>query len=777
MYKVSNMRPYQKALIIALLVSPFIIPASCKTVSRDSKTKAVGPGNGGVDRIVDQGRGQYRIVFTEDPVLRTSSDTTLKWHVVSGWSRETVDCSTITNPAERATLLVEPNEVSTVVQANPGDFTDCESDPQADDEGRKVSLNCQQTGNWDGSRLIEACLFDSKGDVIASGRGTPQKVTALQSTAPADAAALAVAAHTDDVLNYGQVCAERLGPLPRDWSCLDGPIIPITKDGVETPFGQHKLDDKCDKTIYLGLGDQGQCVPYSRLLRLYTKKDVETVVICRRYKIGDNAAGGTVRSHISPDVPLAQDVAIVQHNIKTGETCFFQALSGFQPGKRDLPVARIPPPNEKKIPDDIIAKYKNLPENQRPVAAADFWIKPSAPGTNADSRSGFQCIKCHDSDPFMHSPYVDQVNFDFKFQPVAAELFGSPRTRDNLVNPGLGAHPFEGRTDKMVPCNPGAKGELKDGNVPGQLCVFNKVEGVNEAKGKYSLVHKVHQRTFPNTWNVIPKTSSGGLDDTCTKCHRVGSINTCSSWVPDSVGGGGVASNRQRTQYGAGFPFSHWMPVTDPEEFLASGPKCLPDPNNPQQSKNCPSSNLTSWRQKYEDGAKRLDRCCQLARDSLNKDPNLKPAFAAECKAFPISTPPPGTGGIIGSFVLEGQAGPIGASGTEARVVPLTGSVRPGKVNHIVAKLSLTHKSPGDIRVSLQHNGQTVEIFNGDKDLLRPNKAITDFTLSIDSADFEDVFRPLMNQSADGAWSLLVNDDGAAHGGNLDKISLEVGLN
>ncbi|MCX6129027.1 MAG: hypothetical protein NTX25_08185, partial [Proteobacteria bacterium] len=716
-----------KIFLAASLASFFLLMFSCKTRSHNSQIKSSDAAQTGIKKLINQGKGSYRVIFQdENKILANTPGIALKWRVVSGWSREPVDCKQILMPAERSQVLLENDEVSMSIQINPKEFTQCQSNSTVRQEYRKLSLDCQKSGKWDGARLLEACLVDKNDKVLASGRQVPEKAEHPQGMNLQDRLI-----HTDDVINYGKVCAERLGPLPRDWSCLDGPTIPITSDGKEIPFGEHKPGQKCDKTIYLGLGEQGQCVPYARLLRLYTKRDVETVAICRRYKMGTVGPDQTITQAIDPALPLVQDVAIVQHNIKTGETCFFQGLSGFREDNRDLPVARVPPPDEETLPADIVAKYAHLPAEQQPVAAKDFWIRPSDPGENP-SEPNFQCIICHDSDPFMHSPYVDQLNFDYKFNPVAANLFGGPRSRDNLVNPGLGPHPFEGRQDKMVPCDPGAKGPIKNGEVPQQLCVFNKAEGVNEAKGKYSLVHEVHQRTFPKTWNVIPKLANGELDDTCTKCHRIGSISTCRAWAPDSTGIRSVASNTQRTQYGKSFPFSHWMPVVQADDFLASTPRCLPDVNNPQRSANC-DFGLQEWKQRFEAAALRLDECCNLSKDFTNKDPNMSESFAAKCQAFPISSAPPGTNGSLGSISWQGGSISIGNNGKESIAVFLKGEnfLPNSKLNHILVHFSLTHKSPGDISVSLQHNVRTVEIFNGQKDLIHPNKAVTDFKLSI----------------------------------------------
>jgi len=256
---------------------------------------------------------------------------------------------------------------------------------------------------------------------------------------------------------YGRACAEKLGKIP-SFSCFDGKIIPITVDGVEV----NKATEKCDKPIYLGVPAnqdltnvsnailQGRCKPNARLGKIDSgNPDVDTIFICRRYN--------DVRD---PMTVGFSDVAIVQHNRVSGDTCYFQAL-----GTADLYGKRVPSPSELEVSAEVLEQH---PEAK---SAGEFWMSPASLGNS----SGVHCVKCHDSDAFIHTPYVDQV----------------------LNDDGT----------KLLP-------EVVDGKY-------------NMIAARYGLYK------WPKSFNVEPKTSGA---KSCTSCHRIGSMNTCGEFASDSVG-------------------------------------------------------------------------------------------------------------------------------------------------------------------------------------------------------------------------------------------------
>lgn len=185
----------------------------------------------------------------------------------------------------------------------------------------------------------------------------------------------------ETVLEYGQACADAIADVPA-FNCMDGTVIPITVDG-ETP-DKYTSGMDCDRPSLLPLGNKdGQCVPYSRAL-LLTDGNAQITALCRQKKIR------------SEDSYYFDEVDLIAHSVKTGSTCWFQAEAKTDKG---LDGRRVPPPNEKTPPEG------------HPSAMA-FWNAPAK--TASDN-----CGHCHDSDPFMYSPFIGQV-----WEEVPTDPFG-----------------------------------------------------------------------------------------------------------------------------------------------------------------------------------------------------------------------------------------------------------------------------------------------------------------------------------------------------------------
>lgn len=170
-------------------------------------------------------------------------------------------------------------------------------------------------------------------------------------------------------LSYAQQCAGEMGAIAT-FNCLDGQIIPITKNGQ--PVSVRSPGEQCDNPVQLGLGGDSQCVPYSRFLRIGTRPpDVETVVICRKYPEDDKG----------PSDAMFSDIAVVQHNKRTGNTCFFQSKL-----HQHLDGTSVPSPQENS------------------TNASKYWLEPGSEGPG-----NIRCTQCHDADPFIWSKYIVQV--------------------------------------------------------------------------------------------------------------------------------------------------------------------------------------------------------------------------------------------------------------------------------------------------------------------------------------------------------------------------------
>jgi hypothetical protein len=88
-----------------------------------------------------------------------------------------------------------------------------------------------------------------------------------------------------------------------------------------------------------------------------------------------------------PDTYLYDEVDVIVHSVTTGSTCWFQAT----PPDTNSPLdgRRVPPPNERTAPPG------------KP-SAREFWNAPA-------KTAGEKCVECHDSDPFMYTPFVSQT--------------------------------------------------------------------------------------------------------------------------------------------------------------------------------------------------------------------------------------------------------------------------------------------------------------------------------------------------------------------------------
>ena len=124
-------------------------------------------------------------------------------------------------------------------------------------------------------------------------------------------------------VEYAKQCAKEIEPLPA-FNCMDGAPsgnevheLEILVDGK--PVKAHPAT--CDNPIQLGLGgDQGQCVPFSRLLKLNSvKPDVIALALCRKYR-----DRGTTDQQRATNATF-DDIAVIQHDRLTGKTCFFQS--------------------------------------------------------------------------------------------------------------------------------------------------------------------------------------------------------------------------------------------------------------------------------------------------------------------------------------------------------------------------------------------------------------------------------------------------------------------
>ena len=200
----------------------------------------------------------------------------------------------------------------------------------------------------------------------------PATRAALVTAAAAIIGALCAApACAQDITAYGKECARKIAPVP-EFDCLKGIEIPITVNLLPPPSYQPQMN--CDRPSLLyqaGENTDGRCVPFSRVIVLRDDAQAQVVAICREKKIRD------------PDTKLFDEVDVISHNLHTGSTCWFQAQAR-EPLSRNTGLigTRVPSPEE-------------------PIGKK-FW---NAPAVTAKGN----CVTCHDSDPFMYSPFIAQT--------------------------------------------------------------------------------------------------------------------------------------------------------------------------------------------------------------------------------------------------------------------------------------------------------------------------------------------------------------------------------
>lgn len=334
-------------------------------------------------------------------------------------------------------------------------------------------------------------------------------VAATLATARADGAEPPQADGQDayDVVQYGKDCAKLIAEAP-PFDCRDGEIVPITVDG-ETP-AEYTRHMSCDRPAYLPYPEKsdGQCTPYSRV-QTVRDDDVQMLLFCRRMYVR------------SPDSPFFDSIEIIMHDLVGGSTCFFISKNfGDDPEGEDG--SRVPPPSE------------DVPPPGR-ISARDLWASPAQTAAHG-------CIFCHDSDPWMRTPWIAQTD--------------------------------------QLPADPWG---------------FHSVD----VGGPFA--------SWPKPMSITTR------GNTCTGCHRIGSLNTCGTRdIPtfgeqpakmlQSIGraphgrlgalpGTSGVGAEVVTPRGRAFPHSAWMPVGNDlteeewkvvyERDVAELERCCADPTGP----------------------------------------------------------------------------------------------------------------------------------------------------------------------------------------------------
>jgi len=466
---------------------------------RESMTSGVrsGEGGGGLDvTLYDLTNGYYEVQVKGAP----------QGDDVSFWIRNQTDAAPNVDCGRAGAIKMTAADYkdgmfSKVVDVRKGSGAN-KLETRADPRGvAKVDPDVQQFVT--GPLSAEACSGDAK-----TGVGYVE-------AKPAATNGLSLAY---EITDQGQECKAKLGPIP-EFSCLDETnfrSVPITINGTtvrykagaqpgtgrwvaESDSGQligeilGTSADKCDRPNLLG-GMKSQCLPDSRIGRLPKQPgfaNVETVVICRRYYLSKPDAPQNTKEWRS----LFSDVAIVQTNTQNGESCWFQMLAGSNnPGKD---ATQVPSPSA----------AAGTPEA---VKSKNFWLTPQ-------QTANIDCSGCHDSDQFIHTPYIDQRELKFSSD--------HPTFPDQDIVPRILSNPAQGR------------------------------------QRAYSVVGTQFFTAWPQLKVVEPTGSGNGL---CVSCHRIGLRRGCgnSPFVADSIGRSFIF-NSYRTNWSKSDQHAdvkHWMP-------------------------------------------------------------------------------------------------------------------------------------------------------------------------------------------------------------------------
>jgi len=188
-------------------------------------------------------------------------------------------------------------------------------------------------------------------------------------------------------VGYGERCVGELGEIPffkklgdgdyETYNCLESTPIPMTvtaaNGSVSAP--QDGTVPKCDNPQYI----YSLCEAGPRVATRINDMGTRWTLLCRK------SIGGYTSDQFN-------DIAMIGSNPFTGKTCFFQnALYSKKDG------GKIPHPADK-------------------VKSSNLWA-----GVHGGTGSGIECGKCHSTDAFIHSPWIDGAK-DTNGRPIVPKM-------------------------------------------------------------------------------------------------------------------------------------------------------------------------------------------------------------------------------------------------------------------------------------------------------------------------------------------------------------------
>jgi hypothetical protein len=369
--------------------------------------------------------------------------------------------------------------------------------------------------------------------------------------------------------DYANFCKQELGlpaaPLA-SWNCLEGREIPVTVDGkipdTATYAKMKREKSGCDLPSWFS---DVPCANYAFVQQRELSPDVTAMLLCRMRGFSSNQTRAERQKKYESSDSASDfkalwefdSIGLFWTNRKTGRTCYFDYFGASYGG-------RVPSPDDPKTPT-----WDELPSPKPPAdyqtdkklqtywqrSADEIWKKP------AEVAAEDNCIRCHDSGPFKASPWIGQVI--------------------------------------QVPANPKDVPHIVVGEV------------FSEWKKRFPMI----------AVSTDPVTNDKGKYEpqSCTSCHRIGSLATCKEYLGFSVGKG---SPVETSEWGRTFFYRTWMP---------------PPPDSWHTKTESELTDL--WNQKYAKHVERMTCCCE--------NPQAKGCYTQRFDTEPVENPRPGTGPAV----------------------------------------------------------------------------------------------------------------------------------
>lgn len=364
-----------------------------------------------------------------------------------------------------------------------------------------------------------------------------------------------------DVSAYAELCKRELGLAPtvlKPWNCLEGAEVPITIDGKALDASLHSElvagRTGCDRPSWLG---DEPCATYSFIQRRDLQPGVVAFLLCRSRQYSTHESLAERRERYRRSTSLED----FRHLYEFDSLGLIWA--NLQTGKTcffdyvgKVYGGYISSPDDLRRPN-----FANLPEPRPPADAEEG--KPLAKLWQKNARDTWRpprevarhdgCVRCHDIGPFKSSPYVQQV-------------FEVPRLAADVPYLVVGA-PFE------------------------------------RWKKAYRLA-------------ALNTTAIAGEAQVCTRCHRMGAMESCWNNLDYAVGTrlpGPLSATAKQ------FKNQMWMP---------------PLPKDWQDLKDADLAPL--WHQRYGAHIKKMRCCC--------RNPQAKGCLVQDLTSDPLQPPVASTG-------------------------------------------------------------------------------------------------------------------------------------